>query len=108
MISKLIMYSHGIETLWFFSRQMAEEFERLGYEVHFFDPDSDRYDEYLRLVEFINKAGHIASVGFNFSGCSGEECMYTEKGEHIYDKYHIPMIRNGSFKKAVSSRASFQ
>ena len=92
MISKLIMYSHGIETLWFFSRQMAKEFERLGYEVHFFDPDSDRYDEYLRLIEFINKAGHIASVGFNFSGCSGEECMYTEKGEHIYDKYHIPMI----------------
>lgn len=92
MISKLIMYSHGIETLWFFSRQMAEEFERLGYEVHFFDPDSDRYDEFLRLIEFINNACHIASVGFNFSGCSGEECMYTEKGVHIYDKYHIPMI----------------
>lgn len=134
-ISKLIMYSHGIETLWFFSRQMAEEFERLGYEVYFFDPDSHRYDEFLRLIEFINKdsddlnrcltskssmeshesgvddimsarkrsdgigsiypkkpAGHIASVGFNFNGCSGEEFMYPEEGVHIYDKYHIPMI----------------
>ena len=118
-IRKLIMYSHGIETQWFFSRQLAAEFEKLGYEVFFFDPDDAGEEELIKLKEFIDPTGcgcseepdlrekcsagsdgmgdipvdhGVASVGFNFSGSSGEDCMYDEKEIHIYDKYHIPMI----------------
>lgn len=33
MIRRLVMFTNGIETLWYFSVKMGATFEKLGYEV---------------------------------------------------------------------------
>ena len=37
MIKKIILFTKGIETLWYFSEQLGKELEILGYDVFYFD-----------------------------------------------------------------------
>ena len=89
-IRKLILFTHGIETLWFFSLQLGQAFEKLGYEIFYFDQTKE-YDSFLKLLEFA-EPGETAAVSFNFDGCSGEEYMYDKNEVHLFDFREIPLI----------------
>lgn len=90
MIRKLVMFTKGIETLWFFSEQMGKTFEELGYEVFYFDQCKE-YDSFARLLWFC-EPGVTAAISFNFDGCSGEDYMIDAKGINFFEAREIPFI----------------
>ena len=73
MIRRLVMFTNGIETLWYFSVKMGATFEKLGYEVFYFDQCKE-YDSLSKLMAFA-VPGITAAVSFNFEGCSGESYL---------------------------------
>ena len=66
MIKKIILFTKGIETLWFFSEQMGKTFELLGYDVFYFD----QCKEYRSLSDLIwfCEPGVTAAISFNYDG----------------------------------------
>ena len=90
MIRKIILFTKGIETLWYFSEQMGKTFEELGYDVFYFD-QCESYGSLADLLLFA-EPGVTAAVSFNFSGCSGEEYFIDCTGIHFFDDRKIPMI----------------
>lgn len=90
MIKKVVLFTKGIETLWFFSEQLGMTFQKLGYEIFYFDQCRE-YDSFLRLLEFCEPEV-TAAVTFNFDGCSGEEYLIDAKGINFFESRNIPMI----------------
>lgn len=89
-IQKLVLFTHGIETLWYFSLQLGKAFEKLGYEVFYFD-QCHTYDSLSRLIDFC-EPGVTAAVSFNFDGCSGEDYMVDVHGINFFEAREIPFI----------------
>lgn len=90
MIKKLVLFIKGIETLWYFSRQMGKTFESLGYEVFYFD-QCHEYDSFSNLLAFCEPQV-TAAVSFNFDGCSGEDYMIDSQGVNFFEAREIPFI----------------
>ena len=90
MIRKLVLFTKGIETLWFFSEQIGKTFERLGYEVFYFDQCAE-YDSLSNLLDFCEPKV-TAVVSFNFDGCSGEDYMIDIHGVNFFEAREIPFI----------------
>lgn len=90
MIKRIVLFTKGIETLWFFSEQMGKTFEKLGYDVFYFDQCKE-YDSLLNLIEFC-VPGITAALSFNFDGCSGEDYMIDAKGINFFESRDIPVI----------------
>lgn len=90
MIKKIILFTKGIETLWFFSEQMGKTFELLGYEVFYFD----QCKEYRSLSDLIwfCEPGVTAAVSFNFDGCAGEEYFIDSEGISFFDVRDVLFI----------------
>ena len=78
---KIILFSGGVETLTYFSKQMAAYFEQQGYAVFFYDlrdPSSAK-----RVKRFI-KPKKTVLFTFNFLGLSGEEGAYEEGRGYLW------------------------
>ena len=90
MIKKLVLFTKGIETLWYFSVQMGKTFEALGYEVFYFD-QCHEYDSLANLLDFCEPRV-TAAVSFNFDGCSGEDYMIDSQGVNFFEAREIPFI----------------
>lgn len=90
MIQKLVLFTRGIETLWYFSEQLGKTFQRLGYEVFYFDQCAE-YDSLSKLLWFA-EPGVTAAVSFNFDGCSGEDYLIDSKGINFFEARNIPLI----------------
>ncbi len=90
MIRKLVLFTRGIETLWYFSVQLGKTFQKLGYEVFYFD-QCQEYDSLSKLLDFCQPKV-TAAVSFNFDGCSGEEYMIDSKGINFFEARDIPFI----------------
>lgn len=90
MIRRLVMFTNGIETLWYFSVKMGATFEKLGYEVFYFDQCKE-YDSLSKLMAFA-VPGITAAVSFNFEGCSGESYLTDAKGINFFEARNIPFI----------------
>ena len=90
MIKKIVLFTKGIETLWYFSEQMGKTFELLGYEVFYFD----QCREYRSLSDLIwfCEPRVTAAVSFNFDGCSGEDYFIDSEGLSFFDAREIPFI----------------
>lgn len=90
MIQKIILFTKGIETLWFFSEQMGKTFELLGYEVFYFD----QCKEYRSLSDLIwfCEPGVTAAVSFNFDGCAGEDYFIDSEGVSFFDARDVLFI----------------
>lgn len=73
-MKRLILFRGGVETLEYFSLVMSEEWEKLGYEIFWFDlifsEESSR--TLLDLYE-ANKQDEFFAFTFNFEGIAGEE-----------------------------------
>lgn len=87
MIKKIVLFTKGIETLWFFSEQMGKTFELLGYEVFYFD----QCKEYRSLSDLIwfCEPGVTAAISFNFDGCCGEDYFIDSEGVSFFDAREI-------------------
>lgn len=90
MIKKIILFTKGIETLWFFSEQMGKAFELLGYEVFYFDQCKE-YRSMSDLIWFC-EPGETAVVSFNYDGCSGEDYFIDSEGVSFFDARDVLFI----------------
>lgn len=87
-MQKIIMMQGGVETLDFFSRQMAETFEKSGLLVFYYNLLKP-YESTRGMKAFIEK-GNTALVTFNFEGLEKENGVYSKKTGYIWDLYEIP------------------
>ncbi len=90
MIYRVILIRNAVETLGFFSEQIALELERCGYEIYFVDYDA-LYDTICGLHRFAVK-GQTALVTFNFIGIGGEEIFRDETGGTVWEKYDVQCL----------------
>ena len=87
-MKKIVMFEGGVETLAYFSKQMAGQFEKMGYAVFFYDL-KDEKGSAKRLRKFI-KPGETVMITFNFQGLEKEAGVYSERNGYIWDEYKIP------------------
>ena len=87
-MKRIVMFSGGVETLTYFSKEMAKEFEKKGYAVFFYDLNNEKKDS-RRLRKFI-RTGETVMITFNFQGLEKEPGVYAEREGYIWDEYRIP------------------
>ena len=78
MIKRIVMMEGGVETLSYFSHQMAGEFQKLGYAVFFYDLKQEESSA-GKLRKFIRPRETVL-VTFNFQGLEKEAGVYREYG----------------------------
>ena len=88
MIKRIVMMEGGVETLSYFSHQMAGEFQKLGYAVFFYDLKQEESSA-GKLRKFI-RPREMVLVTFNFQGLEKEAGVYREGIGYLWDTYHIP------------------
>ena len=88
MIKRIVMMEGGVETLSYFSHQMAGEFQKLGYAVFFYDLKQEESSA-GKLRTFISPRETVR-VTFNFQGLEKEAGVYREGIGYLWDTYHIP------------------
>lgn len=84
-IDRIILFKNAVETLGYFSGQMAETLRQEGMETFFVD--CDRICESLAALPRFAAYGKTAVITFNFIGISGEEVFLQENGISIWEAY---------------------
>lgn len=87
---RVILIKNAVETLGYFSEQIALELEHAGIDTYFID-----YDYLAETIEFLPKfavRGKTVLLTFNFIGLSREEIFLDESGHYIWDKYDIRYV----------------
>lgn len=85
---KLILFKGGVETQEYFSLELAKAFEKMGYDVFFYDL-LDEKNSYFLMKDFCEN-GNTAMFTFNFNGIAGEKYLYRKNGLNFWDEYDIP------------------
>ena len=88
-IRKLVFFERGVETLTYFSHEMAASFRKMGYQIFFFDIQAE-YADTKRLSRFL-KSGETAVITFNFIGLSGEEFLLETESQSAFASRNIPV-----------------
>ena len=88
-IRKLVFFERGVETLTYFSHEMAASFRKMGYQIFFFDIQAE-YADTKRLSRFL-KSGETAVITFNFIGLSGEEFLLETESQSVFASRNIPV-----------------
>ena len=78
----------GVETLDYFSEQMAETWRNMGISVFVFQLRNVK-DSVKRVRKFI-KPGHTILVTFNFEGLEREDGIYSPDRGYVWQEYQIP------------------
>lgn len=87
-MKRIVMFEGGVETLAYFAHRMADQFERMGYSVFFYNlQDEERSAKKLR--KFIRPRETVL-VTFNFQGLEKEAGVYRAGIGYIWDDYGIP------------------
>lgn len=87
-MNKIVMFAGGVETLEYFSRQMAKQFEKMGYIVFFYDLKNEKSS--AKAVRKFIKPGKTVMITFNFQGLEKEAGIYSEREGYIWESYGIP------------------
>lgn len=92
-MKKIIMFTGGVETLEFFSGELANYYEKQGYEIFWYNLLLSGYN-IQSLMEYYenNKNDNIYAITFNFEGLEGEEGLYREDGWNFWDYSGIKVI----------------
>lgn len=80
MIKRIVMMEGGVETLSYFSHQMAQEFQMLGYAVFFYDLKQEESSA-GKLRKFIRPRETVL-VTFNFQG-TGKGGRRVPRGDRL-------------------------
>lgn len=89
-IRKIIFIKNAVETLGYFSEQIARELERNGYETCFIDYER-MYESMDVMLHFLDRE-ETALVTFNFIGLRGEAVFQTESGRSIWQEENLPVL----------------
>lgn len=89
-IRKIIFIKNAVETLGYFSEQIARELERNGYETCFIDYER-MYESMDEMLHFLERE-ETALVTFNFIGLRGESVFQTESGRSIWQEENLPIL----------------
>lgn len=84
---KIVLIKNAVETLGYFSEQMAERFGTLSAAVYFVD-----YDRLFDTVEGLfgfAEPGNTTLVTFNFIGLSGEEVFFDAGGRRVWERLGV-------------------
>lgn len=87
---RVVLFKNAVETLGYFSEQIAIELEQQGIETYFIDYDN-LYQTLEELPHFLKK-GSAALLTFNFIGLSGEEVFLTEEGVTIWEACEMRIL----------------
>lgn len=87
-MKRIVMFAGGVETLEYFSKQMAKQFEKMGYLVFFYNLKDEEHGA-RKLRKFI-KVGETVLITFNFQGLEKEAGVYREGIGYVWDEYRIP------------------
>ncbi len=90
-MQKVIVFEHGVETLSFFSMELANCFKQKGLSVFVYDLASEEPKRQIRNLHKFWKPGETFVVTFNFNGLRGEEEFY-DQGELLWRKLQIPCV----------------
>lgn len=88
-MKKIILFIGGVETLDYFSLQLADAFVEMGHEVFVFDLQEE-IDNYVSLLWFCEKDNTVM-ISFNFTAMQGDD-IFLEKDVLFWDKHNIPCI----------------
>jgi len=84
---KIILFKGGVETQEYFSLELAQTFQKIGYDIFFYDLLNDECS-YTQLNEFC-KNGNVVMFTFNFNGIAGEKYLYRQGGCNFWDDHDI-------------------
>lgn len=87
---KVILIKNAVETLGYFSKQLAETFQEMGHDTYFVD-----YDDLVNTVDGISRfevPEKTVLCTFNFIGLSGEEVFIEKNGRYIWENHGIVCI----------------
>ncbi len=88
MKNGLIIFSGAVETLEFFSRQLAKEYNTDGYEIFIYRIDKEK-DDLSDMKQFI-LSHNTTMLTFNFIGLSGEKCFNDKVS--TWDSFNLSII----------------
>ena len=101
----IILFNGGIETQEYFSLQLAKEWEKMGYEIYWYNMALGREStRFLREFLDAHKADEIVAFTFNHNGIAGEEGLYLEQklakpsyadwddSWNLWDEYGIKVV----------------
>ena len=88
IIEKLIFFEHAVETLGYFSKQLAEAFGKLGYQTFFVDYHA--LERSMKLAGRFCRPRATAVVTFNFIGLSGEDYCMEPDGRSFWEARNLP------------------
>lgn len=86
-ICKLVLFKNNVETLGYFSEQMANTFRRLGYEVYMFD--YDYFQQGIIDLIWFCETGKTAMITFNFIGIGKDEDFIIEDRELFWNQREV-------------------
>ncbi|SDB18333.1 glycosyltransferase [Eubacterium oxidoreducens] len=86
-MKKLVFMQGGVETLDYFSRQLATAFQRQGYPVFLFSL-SDAAGQVKKLKKYL-KTQESVLITFNFEGLEKEDGLYDRQSGYLWDEYKV-------------------
>ena len=87
-MKKIILAKHAVETLEFFSIQMAETFQEAGIEVWFWD--LERPEKSRKEFQSFYQKGETVFLTFNFIGLSEEAQFEWREHKSVWEIFEIP------------------
>ena len=89
-MKKIILFKNGVETLSYFSLQLARTFLKNGHDVFIFDL-LDEENSLHKLISFFDKSNTVL-ITFNFTGISGEDIFIDNDNHLFWNSFEIPCI----------------
>ena len=92
-MKRLILFKGGVETLEFFTEQMAAVWEKMGYSVFWYNLMLQQASS-SALVEFFNahSSDEWYMFTFNFEGIAGEAGLYRDDGWNFWDWAGVKVV----------------
>lgn len=89
-MQKVVLFTGGVETLTFFSKEIGTALNAHGLLVFYFDLKEPQKSA-KTLKKFI-KPGETVMLSFNFQGLEREEGVFDERYGYLWDSYKIPCL----------------
>ena len=88
-IDRIVLIKNAVETLGYFSGQLAAGLKEQGFETYFIDYEA--LDETVPRLSCFTLRGKTALLTFNFIGLSGEP-FFKEDGHEIWEAYEMQCL----------------
>lgn len=88
-IDRIVLIKNAVETLGYFSGQIAAGLKEQGFETYFIDYEA--LDETVPYLSCFARRGKTALLTFNFIGLSGEP-FFKEDGHEIWETYEMQCL----------------